>query len=336
MEDAKQVTIQDIADKAGVSISTVSRVLNRTVGVREGKRTAVQEAIAHLGYQPNIFAQGLASGQSMTIGILTQNISSPVYDAILHDLLIGFRSTGYTPLIADGHWQPEKEQKSIATLLARRVDGLIIIGAQSEPEYFKQLSEKKPTVIVGRTIDGIDAQCINSDNYSGGYAATKHLLDQGHRHIAHVTGIMTHGDAIERHRGYQQALLDEGITPSPELEVAGEFTERSGLLAVEMLLMRGQSFSAIFTANDQMALGARLALFRRGIRVPEDVSIVGYDDQPASAYMIPPLTTVRQPVEEIGQAAAKAILGLIKGEIEEVPLISAELIIRESTIRVRV
>lgn len=336
MEDAKQVTIQDIADEAGVSISTVSRVLNRTVGVREGKRSAVEAAIEELGYQPNIFAQGLASGQSMTIGVLTQDISSPVYDAILHDILLGFRGTGYSPLIADGHWQPEKEQKSIATLLARRVDGLIIIGAQSEPAYFEQLVMQKPTVIVGRTIERLESQCINSDNYSGGYAATKHLIEQGHRQIAHITGVLTHGDAVERQRGYRQALLDAGISPEPELEVAGQFTERSGLLAVEMLLMRGHSFSAIFSGNDQMALGARLALFRRGIRVPEDVSIIGYDDQASSAYMIPPLTTMRQPVEEIGQAAAKALLGLINGEEEEMPKISAELIIRESTIRIRV
>ena len=331
----KRITIQDIARHAKVSISTVSRVLNGTVVVAKPKHDAVMQAVNHLGYKPNIFAQGLASGQSMAIGILTQDISSPLYDAILHGVLQGLRNSNYSPIIVDGHWQPEKEQQAIETLTARRVDGLVVIGGSSKPEFFGRLAKQTPLIIVARRFDNLTDQCIVMANEQGGYKATNHLIQKGHRQIAHITGILSHQDALDRQAGYLRALADAGLRFNPELVVEGRFTEQSGVLAVEMLLMRGRTFSAIFCANDQMAYGARLALFRRGIRVPEDVSIVGYDDQPVSAYVIPPLTTVRHPANQIGQTAAQSILDLMKGRQKKVAPFSAELIIRESTAMVR-
>lgn len=330
---AKRTTIQDIASKANVSISTVSRVLNGNVPVREDKRAAVLQAVEQLEYKPNVFAQGLASGQSMAVGVLTQQISSPFYDAILHGALSGLQSTGYFPIIADGHWQPGREQRAIDTLLTRQVDGLIIIGATSPDNYLQELSKKLPIVVIGRDIPGLCT--ISVDNFSGGYAATHHLIQLGHRHIAHITGIVSQGDAIERRRGYEQALTDADIVVDETLIVEGQFSEQSGVLAIQMLLMRGRTFSGLFTANDQIAYGARLALFRHNIRVPDDVSIVGFDDQSASAYVIPPLTTMRQPAADMGRTSANKILQLIKGEKVENTQLSAELIIRESTTRYR-
>lgn len=331
--DRKRTTIQDIATEAQVSISTVSRVLNGNVAVREDKRIAVLDAVERLQYRPNIFAQGLASGHSMTIGLLTQQISSPVYDAILHGTLGGLRGTGYSPIIADGHWQVDKEQRAIETLLRRRVDGLIVLGPRSDAVYLQALSERVPLVVIGRDIPPI--ACIGMDDFSGGYAATRHLIELGHRHIAHITGILSHEDAVARRNGYEQALQDAGMRVDEALIVEGQYSERSGVMAAEMLMMRGRPFSAIFAANDQMAFGVRLALFRRGLRVPDDVSIVGYDDQAVSAYMIPPLTTMRQPSHEIGRTAADSILQLIKGEEVGEIRFSADLIVRESTARIR-
>ncbi len=329
----KRTTIQDIADEAQVSISTVSRVLNGNVVVREDKRSAVLDAVKRLKYRPNIFAQGLASGQSMTIGVLTQQISSPVYDSILHGVLAGLRGTGYSPLIADGHWQLDKEQRAIETLLRRRVDGLVVLGPTSDADYLQALSERVPLVVIGRDIPPIS--CIGIDDFSGGYTATRHLIELGHRQIAHVTGIMTHEDAVARCEGYKQALRDAGLQVDENLIVEGQYTEQSGVLAAEMLMMRGRTFSAIFAGNDQMAYGVRLALFRRSVRVPEDISIVGYDGLVSSAYFIPPLTTMRQPADEIGRTAADAILQLIREEEVGEVRFSADLVVRESTARIR-
>ena len=332
---SKRITIQDIARRAAVSISTVSRVLNGNVVVAKPKQEAVMRAVNDLGYKPNVFAKGLASGQSMTIGVLTQDISSPFYDAILRGVLQGLRGSSYSPIIVDGHWQPEKEQKAIDALTTRRVDGLVVLGGSSAPTFFEGLAKQTPLIVIGRNLPNLADRCITMSNEQGGYEATKHLIDLGHRQIAHITGILSHQDAVDRQHGYQRALAEAGLQSPQDLIVEGRFSEQSGVLAVEMLLMRGRSFSAIFAANDQMAYGARLALFRRSIRVPEDVSIVGYDDQPTSAYVIPPLTTVKHPANDIGRTAATAVLNLIKGRHQQSEPFSAELIIRESTARVR-
>jgi LacI family transcriptional regulator len=158
-------------------------------------------------------------------------------------------------------------------------------------------------------------------------------VESGHRQIAHITGLLNHNDAIDRRDGYLKALKDSGITTDPNLIIEGDFTEPSGMMATEMLLMQGRVFSAIFAANDQMAIGARLALYRRGLRVPEDVSIVGFDDQPPSSYMIPPLTTMQRSPLEMGEKACKALLSLIRNEPFVLPIHESKLVIRESVAR---
>ncbi len=299
----KRKTIQDIADRANVSKSTVSRVLTGITPVAEDKRAAVLSAMAELDYQPNIFARGLAGGHSLTVGVLTQNFGSPFYDAILRGILQGFNGSDYSPIFVDGRWQPEVEQEALQTLLSRRVDGLIVVGGLSPAESLCQLAKQLPLVVVGREFRRWKASALFVDNFEAAYNATRYLLEAGHRQIAHIAGSPSHADALERCEGYIQALTDAGIAPNQDLIVEGDFGSHSGVMAVEMLLARGQTFSAIFAANDQMAIGARLALFRHGIRVPDDVSMIGFDDHAASAYMIPPLTTVRQPAVEMGEAA---------------------------------
>lgn len=335
MVQKKKVNIQDIAQKAKVSISTVSRVLNNGDSVIEAKREAVLQAMAELNYQPNMAAQALAGGQTKTIGVITQDISNPFYDAILRGIRQGLEGTGFYPIFADGRWRADKEQKAILTLLARRIDALIILGGCSSEETLQQFGQQTPLVVVGRSLPALAQQCLPLDDFKGAYQATQYLIELGHRRIAHITGILAHQDAVERRRGYEQALSEAGLEVDSDLIIEGDFLEQSGVLAVEMLFTRARSFSAIFTANDQMAFGALLGLYRRGIRVPDDVSLIGFDDQRTSAYTTPPLTTIRQPAIEIGETAAQAILHLLKDRPFTMPEFPAELIIRESVARYR-
>lgn len=331
MTDRNNVTISDIADRADVSISTVSRVLRGTTRVAESKRQAVLAAVAELNYRPNVFARGLASGESMAIGVLTQNFGSPFYDAILQGVVRGLEGTGYFPIFADGQWQSGIEKEAIQTFLQRKIDGLVVLGGFLDLSELEQISEQIPTIVVARSIPGFEDSCLTIDNVEASSVATKHLIELGHHRIAHITGRADHHDAIERKQGYLNALEEAGIEPLPELVVEGNFRRQSGVLAINMLFSRGVSFSAIFAANDQMAYGARLALYRSGIRVPEDLSLVGFDDEPAAAFMIPPLTTIRQPGVELGDQAAKMVLARLKGEKISLPPLKAELVVREST-----
>ena len=330
-----RVTIEDIARHANVSKSTVSRVLNNENAVTETKRRLIQAAIADLNYQPDLFARGLVNGQSMAIGVVTQDISSPFYDTILRGILQGLNGSGYAPIFADGKWQADHENRAIQSLLERRVEGLIILGGQCSAQQLDQLAAQTGLILVGGGLPGLTAQSIQLDDFQGAYLATRYLIEAGHRQIAHITGLLSHQDAVQRRAGYLQAFADSGLAPDPGLIVEGNYLEQAGVMAIEMLLLRGRTFSAVFAANDQMALGARLALYRRGLRVPDDVSLIGFDDQPAAAYLTPPLTTVRQPAVEIGEAAAKAMLQLIKGQPVTIPKITAELVIRESVARSR-
>ena len=337
MTDNK-ITIIDIARVANVSPATVSRVLRGTTAVSEKKHQAVLSAVEELDYRPNIFAQSLASGQSMTIGVLTQNFGSAFYDGILRGILRGLEETGYSALFADGRWDAKAEEGGLRMLIDRQVDGVILIGGHTSDVALQEIASQIPLLIVGREVPTLLDHCLYIDNFTAAYEMTRYLLDQGHRHIAHISGEgvgWEQQDVYQRYLGYKQALLDAGITPDPQLLIGGTLLQQSGMIAVEGLLARGRPFSAIFAANDQMAFGARLALFRRGIRVPEDVSIAGFDDQESAPYMIPPLTTVRQPSSQLGEAAAKTILEILKGALSKPQVFKGELVLRESVARGR-
>lgn len=330
MTSKEKITIHDIAKKAEVSISTVSRVLNDNKKVRESARLAVLAAIDELNYQPNVFASSLAGGRSKTIGIITQYIASPFFDLILRGILDEMSTGDYHPLFADGQWQVDRERQSVKMFIERRVDGLIILGGVLPEAELAGISERLPLIVIGRNIPTIQANCIPLDNFGGAYTATQYLIQQGHRKIVHLTGILRHEDAARRLAGYRQALADAGLAVDEHLIVEGDFSEQSGVDAIEQLLSAGLSFTAVFAANDQMAMGIRLALYRRGIRVPEDVSIIGFDDQPASTFLTPPLTTIGQPALKIGRSAAERILAKIHDRPEEVQTFKAKLMIRDS------
>lgn len=331
----KNITIQDIADTANVSKSTVSRVLNNSTPVEKKKRAAVLKAMKKLNFKPNVFARILAGGQSMTLGVVTQNIGSPFYDSVTMGVVKGLAGTDYSPIIADGQWNQELEVAAIKTLIDRQVDGIIMVGGDLDSHALEEACDGVPMVLVARQLTGWNDRCVWIDNVAAAKKATQYLIEAGHRNIAHVAGIRNHQDAIDRLLGYRQALTEAQLDASDELVVQGDFSGQSGVLAVESLLIRGVTFSAVFAANDEMASGVRLALHHRGIRVPEDVSIIGFDDQPNSAFMTPPLTTVSQPAQKMGQAASNLLIKMIANEPYQIPELPVDLVIRESVQRLR-
>ncbi|NCC33808.1 MAG: LacI family DNA-binding transcriptional regulator [Chloroflexia bacterium] len=332
---SKQPTVSDIARLAHVSPSTVSRVLTGSSRVHPAKSAAVLAAIEQLNFRPNLTARALALGKSMVIGILTQSMMSQFYGELAQGIEEGLAGSGYQGVFASGHWESLDEQAALDILLARQVDGLIVLGGYYPDDDLRAINKQIPLIAVGRHIDGLEDQCIRVENASGSFQAVRHLIDLGHRRIAHISGIPSHLDASERQRGYTEALASAGLAVDERLIVEGNFTEQSGLLALETLLARGSHFTAIFAANDQMAYGIRLGLYRRGLRVPDDISLVGFDDLIGSIYTTPPLTTVRQSMHEQGRQAARGLLRLLANEPPDLPSVTTELVIRETTARVR-
>lgn len=330
-------TIRDIAGLAQVSPSTVSRVLNANARVSLAKRGAVLAAIEHSKYRPSIVAQWLARGKARAFGILTQDLGSELFGQVLKGVQEGLHGSGYTPIFA-GAWQGEElagaargdEPEALELLLRSRVDALIAVGRFPE-EPLQKVAGEIPFLSIGPTISGIEHRCVSIENSAGAYAATRHLTDLGHRRIVHIAGPAHHRHSAERLDGFERALADARCKVDARLVVAGDFGEDSGARIVEDLLGRRLSFTAVFTANDLMAFGAMQTLFRRSIRVPRDVSVVGFDDRPHAAHTTPGLTTVRQPMAEMGTAAVLALLRELRGEPLSLPRFSMPLIVREST-----
>lgn len=326
-----KATLGMVAEHAGVSPSTVSRVLNGTAEVSGDKRAAVERAVAKLGFVPNPVARGLAGGRTLSIGVITQAIDSPFYGAALRGIEVALSVAGYSPLFMSGRWQPNEEARCLDVLRSRRVDGVIVLTGRLSDSALRSVARSLPVVVTGRSLKATNLLALEFDNREGARQATQHLIDLGHRRIAFIGGVAEHPDAIERQQGYRSAIEAAGLRFEPALVVPGAFTEHSGLLAVEQLLERRARFSAIFAANDQMAIGAALGLYRHGRRVPDDVSLVGFDDVAEALYMVPPLTTVHHPIHELGEQAARAILGLLAGERPTVEVPAPRLIVREST-----
>jgi LacI family transcriptional regulator len=334
----KVSTLEDIARRAGVSPSTVSRVLNGSKRVAEEKRALVLAAIEEYGYRPNLVARGLVSGRSMTVGVVMQDISSPFFARMVSGIEQGLDHGEYRPMFVSTHWRAaneESEARSLQLLVERRVDGVIVLASRIPDDELRAVAARLPLIVVARDVPGIEAQCLSIDNQGAAYRATSYLLGLGHTRIAHITGPLDHPDAVARLAGYGQALVERGLSVDPQLIANGDFNEDSGVTGVEQLLERGVRFSAIFAANDQMAYGAMLILYSHGYRIPFDVSLVGFDDQFLSAYTLPPLTTVRQPSIEMGQAAAEGLLRLLRGEAPELPHFPADLVIRKSAMYLR-
>lgn len=310
-------TIRDVSQLAQVSPATVSRVLNGANVVSQAKREAVLAAVERLGYRPNAFARSLATNRSGAIGAIVSELSSNVYGDIIRGIESVLEAHDMHMIVSSGHARRDGEQHAFEFLAQRRTDALIVqMDAATDDELVRWSSEAElPVIVIGRHIPGLAEHCVHLDNVAGGELATRHLLDRGHRRIAHVAGLMSIPDARDRLEGYRRALHAHGVAFDESLVTVGNFVEDGGERAIHGLLERDADFSAVFIANDQSAAGALKALRDAGKRVPEDVSVVGFDDTIIAHYLYPALTTVRQPFDEMGQAAAwlaLAALGVIE------------------------
>lgn len=327
----RKATVYDVAKLAGVSPSTVSRFLNRTTYVSDDKSQNIEQAIKDTGYKPNFQVQENLHRRSLTVGVLVQHPDSPYTSRILNDMEKTLIAQGYSLVIATGHWQKKLEIHALEYLAKSNVDGMIIVTGSVTNEDIAKYAQDIPIVMVGYDIVEDNVRSLNIDNVLGGYMATLHLLQQGHVNIAHIKGLASQPDSGARFEGYKKAIGEAGIKVRPKLVKQGDFSSEQGYEKTVELIESKVHFSALFAANDQTAYGAIKALHDHGYKVPEDVSVIGFDDLPTSKYFTPALTTLRQPIEEIGEVCAESILNLMSGERHEARLPPIDLIVREST-----
>ena len=329
-------TIREVSRLARVSTATVSRVLNGTSPVATATRERVLDAIARLEYKPNALARGLATNRSGGIGITINEVSSPYFGAFIFGVEQVARGAGIHLMVSSGFADAQHERASIDFLLERRCDGLVVQAEALTDEVLIELVRggRVPVVIFGRSIAEVDASCVVMNNERGGALATEHLLDHGHRRIAHVTGPLSFPDSRDRLHGYRQALEAAGVAYVERYVVESNFQEEGGARAVARLLERAPDVTAIFFGNDQMAAGGMRTLRESGRDVPGDVSVVGFDDVFLAQYLTPTLTTVRQPLVDMGRAAAHLLLARLGHEGEEVVhRFDPELVERQSVTR---
>jgi LacI family transcriptional regulator len=324
-------TLEMVAKEAGVSIATVSRIINGTAKVSADRKGAVEAAIAKLNFRPNAAARGLALGKSNTIGVITQAIDSPFYAEGLRGIEDYLQQRGYTALFMSGNWNEADEERCMSELLSRRVDGIIIFSGRLQDRQLASYAKQVPLVVSGRSLKATNIFSLPVDDEQGALLATRHLIELGHKRIAFIAGILDHPDASLRFKGYRRALADAGILHDPKLVVPGDFHEEGGVEATLRLLKSGNKFTALFCVNDQTAYGACLALYRSGLNCPRDVSVVGFDDLHSSSYRVPPLTSVRQSIRVLGESSGAAMLQMLQGERPDISLPQVELIVREST-----
>jgi LacI family transcriptional regulator len=319
-------TIHDVAREAGASIATVSRALNGGV-VSAAALARIEAAVARLGYRRNDVARGLATGRSGLLGVVVPDVAGPLYALMARGIEDVTEPLGMQFFMLTDNRSAEFEAAAIAVLLERRVDGLILIGSLLEAAALEGLLADGPEVVlVEREGDATMFPTIGIDDEGGARSATEHLVACGHGRIAHVTGIRRAGE--RRLAGYLAAMASAGLEAGPL--IAADFSEGSGAAAAASLLDH-PDVTAVFCSNDRIALGLGSALFERGVSVGRDLSVVGFDDLPFSAYLTPPLTTVRQDARAIGRLAARQVVGALAGTAGAPFTVSpTELIVRAS------
>lgn len=336
------ITIKDVAKMAKVSVATASNALTGKTGVKLETKRRVLEVAKTLNYIPNPMAQNLVSRSTRNISIIvsgpTANIfSNPVVIEIIKSINQILDEKGYYALLNMIDLQRESEIPRIAQ--SRSSDALILIGSRSNDRELETLFENIsiPAVIVNRNPPSSNAYSVSVDNKKCGYIATRYLIDMGHRRIGYIGSFPGVGRAEERLAGYRQALTEAGIDYDESLVVKEDFFQESGFMGIRKLLNQcGRRPTAVFSFNDIMALGAMEALQQEGIRVPEDISLIGCDNIPNLHLLKVPLTTVSSPFAEIGRLAAKKIVGVLEGNDEMPPklVLDSELRIRNSVCRV--
>ncbi len=307
------VTVHDVARHAGVSIATVSRALNDRSRISVETRDRVLRVAAELGYHPNDLARGLAGMATRTIALLLPDITNPFFPELVKGVQTVADQRGHLLLMCHNADDEAKAIADLVLLRRKRVDGILLVAGTLPGVGVVAASAGIPTVVLDRRVPGLDADLVTVDHRAGARLGVGHLLGLGHRQIAHLTGPAEVVSSQERGEGWRQALLAAGVDPAPELLVHGDFTEDGGYAAGRELLGRTAGITAVFAANDLAAIGLLRALTEAGLRVPHDVSVVGFDGVHLAAYTSPKLTTVAQPIFELGRTAAELLLDRLAG-----------------------
>ncbi|MBO0789463.1 MAG: LacI family DNA-binding transcriptional regulator [Ktedonobacteraceae bacterium] len=329
------ITIFDVAKEAGVSYSTVSRVLNNKTYVSADKRERVLRAMAQLGYVANIQARSLAGGRTNIVGLLVRGLNNTYIGEIMKGIDNELAQAHYDLMLYTTHRRKTKESAYVTKLTRNVVDGLLLVLPRNADAYIETLQRRHfPHVLVDH--EGIShnilVPSVEATNRKGAYEATSYLLQLGHQRIGFITGKLEMGSAQHRLEGYKAALQDHGLPLDPDLVREGDFLQPQGYTCTQELLALPDPPTAIFASNDFSAFGAMEAVRDQNLHIPQDISIIGFDDIPQAAHVHPPLTTVRQPLEEMGRAAARLLLKYIslpEAPVERIEL-PTELIIRGS------
>jgi DNA-binding LacI/PurR family transcriptional regulator len=327
-------TIQDVARAAGVSASTVSRYLNGQLRVSPATEAKVLEAVSELGYVPNAQARNLARRRSGVIGFVVPEISNPYFGTIADHVVEAVERHGRLVLLCSHRSQAVRQSSYIELLASGAIDGMLYLGSfRSNQRLATAIADGLAVVVVDEPIAGLPpVHTVVMDDYAGGYQATSYLAALGHRRIAFVSGPDELGSVQERYRGYGDALRKAGIDPAGQVSQAGQFTEQFGISVLPYLLAAAEPPTAAFVASDYIALGVLSAAEAHGIRVPEDLSIVGFDDIRFSQYVRPRLTTIRSPVERLAKVGVELLFERLADP--EAParteVLPVELVVRES------
>jgi LacI family transcriptional regulator len=330
-----KATIRDVAAAAGVSYQTVSRVINNRPDVADETRHRVWQVIEELGYQPSAIARGLVSKRTYTLGLITADFSDYFFTQVIVGAEIEARKHGYFFMLCSTERNPDDEPTYLRLLTERQVDGILFARPSTEQDdrhIVALLHEGVPLVTTAYHVPGEQLTVVDVDNVDGGFQATQCLIDGGHCQIGMISGPPAWKSVKDRSEGYRLALEKAGVAFDESLIEHGDWWHESGYQAMRRLLARAPHITALFVQNDRMAIGAIRALREAGRRIPDDVAIVGYDDTPEAAYCHPPLTTIHQPMQQVGEVATRLLIESIDdsaAENQEV-LLKTELIRRGS------
>jgi LacI family transcriptional regulator len=333
-ENNSKVTMLDVAKICGVSYQTVSRVINNSPEVSTKTRRLVLKAIKNLGYHPNQLARSLKTRRSSILEVITFGVETFIPRELIIAMSRASIEHGYSLMFTDiPQDDPEEENRLFAHLNSGLCDGAILT-APVESKLFEKITADPPLLpfIQIRNQRGSAAPSVIIDQYYGSQLATQHMLDLGHRQIAEICAPLIYHEALSRHTAFIDTLNACGLSPSDSVEAA-EWMPRDGYLAANQLLDHGTNFTGLIVSNDYLALGAIFAINERGLRIPEDISIVGFDDAPESAYYMPPLTTIKQDYDALGTESIHYLVELINNQETSIHqrVLTPQLIVRQST-----
>ena len=314
-------TIREVAEEAKVSVSTVSHVINETRFVSPETKVRVLAAMDKLQYEPNRLASSLRrkDKRTHTIGLLIPDSTNPFFAEVLKGVEDASFDAGYNVILCNSDDDPQKEVRYLEVLLSKQVDGIVLVSAGDSGESLKLVERwNGKAVVVDRDLDAPELDSVSVDNEEGGYIATRYLLERGHSLIGCISGPSSLTPSSGRVKGYKKALIEFGATVNAETVIAGDFRPQSGYRAARTILEQNFRPTAIFATNDMMALGALRAINELGQRVPNDISIIGFDDISLASFTTPPLTTIAQPSYEMGMLAADLLMRRLQNPTADV------------------